>query len=141
MVQGAGARIRLGDPALGEAELAEVAAVLESGMLTTGPKVAEFEAEIARACDVRHALAVSSGTAALHLAVLALGLEPGDEVLVPAYTFPANREDLVALRVVVRNGMSHDLAELLLADLRRVVEYLSTLKAPLPAQLGEPFHH
>ena len=81
--------IRLGDPALGGAELAEVAAVLESGMLTTGPKVAEFEAEIARACGVRHALAVSSGTAALHLAVLAFGLEPGDEVLVPAYTFPA----------------------------------------------------
>ena len=48
MVQGEGARIRLGDPALGDAELAEVAAVLESGMLTTGPKVAEFEAEIAR---------------------------------------------------------------------------------------------
>lgn len=70
--------------------------VLESGMLTMGPKVAELEAELARACEVEHALAVSSGTAALHLAVLALGLEPGDEVLVPAYTFPATA-NVVAL--------------------------------------------
>ena len=103
MVQGESARIRLGDPALGEAELAEVAAVLESGMLTTGPKVAEFETEIARACGVRHALAVSSGTAALHLAVLAFGLELGDEVLVPAYTFPAtgNVVALAGLRPVL----------------------------------------
>jgi dTDP-4-amino-4,6-dideoxygalactose transaminase len=74
---------------VGAAELAEVEAVLETGMLTMGPKVAEFEAELARACEVEHALAVSSGTAALHVAVLALDLQPGDEVLVPAYTFPA----------------------------------------------------
>lgn len=66
-----------------------MAEVLESGRLTMGPKVAEFEAGLARACEVEHALVVSSGTAALHLAVLALDLEPGDEVLVPAYTFPA----------------------------------------------------
>jgi perosamine synthetase len=89
-------RIRLGWPELGEAELEAVAGVLESGMLTMGPLVAEFEAELARACGTRHALAVSSGTAALHLAVLALGLEPGDEVIVPAYTFPATA-NVVAL--------------------------------------------
>jgi dTDP-4-amino-4,6-dideoxygalactose transaminase len=89
VVPGAGDGIRLGRPDVGADELAEVAAVLDTGMLTMGPKVAEFEAELARACEVEHALAVSSGTAALHLAVLALGLRPGDEVLVPAYTFPA----------------------------------------------------
>src|SRR5687768_3421611 len=61
-----------------------------------GPKVEEFEAGIARACGVEHAVAVSSGTAALHLAVAALGLGPGDEVLVPAYTFPATA-NVVAL--------------------------------------------
>jgi dTDP-4-amino-4,6-dideoxygalactose transaminase len=61
-----------------------------------GPKVAELEAELARACEVEHAVAVSSGTAALHLAVLALGIGPGDEVLVPAYTFPATA-NVVAL--------------------------------------------
>ncbi len=70
--------------------------VLESGMLTMGPLVAAFEEELARVCEVPHAIAVSSGTAALHLAVLALGLAPGDEVLVPAYTFPATA-NVVAL--------------------------------------------
>jgi dTDP-4-amino-4,6-dideoxygalactose transaminase len=72
-------------------------------MLTMGPKVEEFEAGVARACEVEHALAVSSGTAALHLAVLAFGLEPGDEVLVPAYTFPAtaNVVALAGLRPVL----------------------------------------
>ena len=63
--------------------------VLESGALTMGPKVAELEELVAAACGVEHAVAVSNGTAALHLAVLALGIGPGDEVIVPAYTFPA----------------------------------------------------
>jgi perosamine synthetase len=81
--------IRLAWPDLGEEELAAVAEVFESGQLTMGPKVAEFEAGLAAACEVEHAVAVSSGTAALHLAVLALGIGPGDEVIVPAYTFPA----------------------------------------------------
>ncbi|HYZ78577.1 MAG TPA: DegT/DnrJ/EryC1/StrS family aminotransferase [Gaiellaceae bacterium] len=86
----AGARlIRLARPDVGAEEAAAVAEVLESGRLTMGPKVAEFEAALAETCGVKHALVVSSGTAALHLAVLVLGLGPGDEVLVPAYTFPA----------------------------------------------------
>ena len=96
MVPAEDTRIRLDWPDVGERELAEVAEVFKSGMLTMGPKVAEFEAEIARLCEVEYALAVTSGTAALHLAVLALGLEPGDEVLVPAYTFPATA-NVVAL--------------------------------------------
>jgi perosamine synthetase len=81
--------IRLAWPDVGSAEAAAVAEVLESGRLTMGPMVAEFEAELGRICGVEHAVAVSSGTAALHLAVLALGIGPGDEVVVPAYTFPA----------------------------------------------------
>jgi perosamine synthetase len=95
--------IRLARPDVGEEELAEVAAVLESGQLTMGPKVAEFEELLAGACGVEHAVAVSSGTAALHLAILALGLEAGDEVLVPAYTFPAtaNVVALAGLRPVL----------------------------------------
>jgi dTDP-4-amino-4,6-dideoxygalactose transaminase len=96
VVQGQGTGIRLAHPDVGEAELAAVAEVLESGQLTMGPRVAEFEEELARACEVEYAVAVSSGTAALHLAVLALGLEQGDEVLVPAYTFPATA-NVVAL--------------------------------------------
>ena len=88
--------IRLARPDVGGEELAEIEAVLESGQLTMGPKVDELETLLAEACEVEHAVVVSSGTAALHLAILALGLEPGDDVLVPAYTFPATA-NVVAL--------------------------------------------
>jgi dTDP-4-amino-4,6-dideoxygalactose transaminase len=88
--------IRLAWPDVGAEEVAAVAKVLESGMLTMGAKVAELEEELARACGTADAVAVSSGTAALHLAVLALGIGEGDEVLVPAYTFPATA-NVVAL--------------------------------------------
>jgi perosamine synthetase len=81
--------VRLARPAVGEEELAEIREVLESGQLTMGPKVEEFESLLAGVAGTRQAVAVSSGTAALHVAVLALGIGPGDEVLVPAYTFPA----------------------------------------------------
>src|SRR5262249_37709461 len=96
-------RVRLAKPDVGADELAAVAEVVADGQLTMGPRVAEFEAELARACEVVHAVAVSSGTAALHLAVLALGLQPGDEVIVPAYTFPAtaNVVALAGLRPVL----------------------------------------
>jgi perosamine synthetase len=83
------AGIRLAFPDVGEEELDAVREVLESGALTMGPKVAELEELVAAACGVEHAVAVSNGTAAIHLAVLALGIGPGDEVIVPAYTFPA----------------------------------------------------
>jgi dTDP-4-amino-4,6-dideoxygalactose transaminase len=86
---GPGPVVRLAKPDLGEEELALVREVLESGQLTMGPKVVEFEELLASLAGTEHAVAVSSGTAALHVAVLALGIGPGDEVLVPAYTFPA----------------------------------------------------
>ena len=96
MVSQPAAGIRLAFPEVGEAELAEIAGVLADGQLTMGPRVDEFEELLARAAGTRHAAAVSSGTAALHVAVLALGLGRGDEVLVPAYTFPATA-NVVAL--------------------------------------------
>ena len=88
--------IRLAWPELGPEELAAVAEVFESGQLTMGPRVEEFESALAAACEVEHAVVVSSGTAALHLSVLALGIGPGDEVIVPTYTFPATA-NVVAL--------------------------------------------
>ena len=95
--------IRLARPDVGEAELAAVAEVIATGQLTMGPKVEEFEAGVARAVGTAHAAAVSSGTAALHLALLALEIGPGDEVIVPAYTFPAtaNAVELCGARAVL----------------------------------------
>lgn len=77
---------------LGEDEVRAVAEVLRSGWLTTGPWVRRFEAEFATAVGAPHAVAVNSATAALHLAVEALGLRPGQAVLVPTMTFAATAE-------------------------------------------------
>jgi perosamine synthetase len=95
--------IRLARPDVGEAELAAVAEVIRSGQLTMGAKVDEFERAIAEALGTAHAAVVSSGTAALHLALLALEIGPGDEVIVPAYTFPAtaNAVELCGARAVL----------------------------------------
>ncbi len=95
--------IRLARPDVGDAELAAVREVVESGMLTMGPKVGELEEALARACGTAHAAVVSSGTAALHLAMMALGIGAGDEVVVPAYTFPAsaNAVELSGARAVL----------------------------------------
>jgi len=95
--------IRLARPDVGQAELAAVAEVVATGMLTMGPKVSELERALAGACGTADAVAVSSGTAALHLAMMALGIGPGDEVIVPAYTFPAtaNAVELCGGRAVL----------------------------------------
>jgi perosamine synthetase len=138
VVQGESARIRLGLPDVGEPELAEIAEVFETGMLTMGPKVDAFEAELARVCEVDHALVVTSGTAALHLAVLALGLEPGDEVLVPAYTFPAtaNVVALSGLRPVLVDvdpeTMNIDLARIEVGPRTRALLGVHLFGRPLP---------
>ena len=81
-------------PDLGEGEIAEVVAVLRSGWLTTGPRVKQFEREFADAVRAPHALALNSATAALHVAIEALGIQPGDGVLVPTMTFAATAEVL-----------------------------------------------
>lgn len=78
-----------GAPAIGEAEIAEVVDTLRSGWLGTGPKVARFEEAFARYSGAAHAVAVSSCTAALHLAMLASGVGPGDEVITTPLTFCA----------------------------------------------------
>ena len=81
--------VPLTKPLLGEAEELAVIQVLRSGWLVQGPKVAEFEDEVATYLGAKYAVATSSCTAALHLALLLHGIEPGDEVIVPSFTFIA----------------------------------------------------
>ena len=83
-------RIALAHPMIGEDEKRAVLEVLESGQLAQGPVVAEFEDAFARWVGVKHAVAVSSGTAGLHLALLAHGIGAGDEVVTTPFTFIAS---------------------------------------------------
>src|SRR5438067_13899398 len=82
-------------PAIGEDEIAAVAETLRSGWLTTGPRAAELERRMAEYLEAKHVLAVSSGTAALHLALLAVGVRPGDEVITTSITWPATANVIV----------------------------------------------
>jgi len=79
-------------PDIDETELREVKEVLESAWITTGPKTKQFESAFADAVNAKHAIAVNSCTAALHLALEAIGLQRGDEVLTTPYTFAASAE-------------------------------------------------
>lgn len=82
---------------LGEEEVRAVAEVIRGGWLTMGPRTAEFERLFAEYVGARNAVAVSSGTAALHLALIAAGIREGDEVIVPATTFTATAEAVTYL--------------------------------------------
>jgi dTDP-4-amino-4,6-dideoxygalactose transaminase len=84
-------------PLIGEEEIAEVADSLRSGWVTTGPKVRRFEQEFAEYVGAKHAVAVNSCTAALHTSLAALGIGPGDEVIVPTLTFCATANVVVHL--------------------------------------------
>ncbi len=84
-------------PSIGEEEIAEVVDSLRSGWLTTGPKVKRFEEDFARYIGARHAIAVNSCTAGLHIALAALGVGPGDEVIVPTFTFCSTANVVVHL--------------------------------------------
>ncbi|MBX3415382.1 MAG: DegT/DnrJ/EryC1/StrS aminotransferase family protein [Pirellulales bacterium] len=82
-------------PEISEEEIAAVAETLRSGWLTTGPRTRQFESNFAERVGAKHALAVNSATAALHLALNAAGIGPGDEVIVPTMTFTATAEVVV----------------------------------------------
>src|SRR2546430_8822891 len=82
-------------PAIPDAEIEAVAATLRSGWLTTGPRTAELEARMREFLEAKHVLAVSSGTAALHLSLVALGVGPGDEVITSSITWPATANVIV----------------------------------------------
>jgi perosamine synthetase len=89
------AHIPLAHPFIGEEEKQAVMRVLESGQLAQGPVVAEFEKELARWFGVKHAVAVSSGTTGLHLALLAHGIGEGDEVITAPFTFIASANSIL----------------------------------------------
>jgi dTDP-4-amino-4,6-dideoxygalactose transaminase len=76
-------------PVIGEREIEAAVRVLRSGMVVQGPEVATFEQEFSELVDGRHCVAVNSGTSALQLALMAMGLGPGDEVIVPSFSFAA----------------------------------------------------
>ncbi|MGN6796568.1 MAG: DegT/DnrJ/EryC1/StrS family aminotransferase [Gaiellaceae bacterium] len=82
-------------PAISDAEIDAVAETLRSGWLTTGPRTAELEARMRDYLEAKHVLAVSSGTAALHLSLVALGIGPGDEVITTSLTWPATANVIV----------------------------------------------
>ncbi|MBI2322669.1 MAG: DegT/DnrJ/EryC1/StrS aminotransferase family protein [Chloroflexi bacterium] len=82
--------IPIARPLIGSEERAAVLRVLDSGQLAQGPEVAAFEHEFAAFLGVRHAVAVANGTAALHVALLAHGIGPGDEVITTPFTFVAS---------------------------------------------------
>ena len=82
-------RIPLSAPDLTEAEIQAVSAVLRTSRLSLGPQLEEFEQSLARYIGTSHAIAVNSGTSALHLCIRALGISEGDEVIVPSFAFIA----------------------------------------------------
>jgi dTDP-4-amino-4,6-dideoxygalactose transaminase len=105
-------KIPLFDVDLGAEEEAAVLDTLRSKWISMGPRTAAFEQAFAQALNVRHAVAVSSGTAALHLALLACGIQPNDEVIVPSLTFvaTANAARYVGAKAVFADVRSeHDL--------------------------------
>ena len=87
--------IKLVNPQIGEEEKAAVNAVLESKYLAEGPVAREFEKEFAKYLDAKHVIVTSNGTTALHLALEATGVKPGDEVITTAFTFIASSNSIL----------------------------------------------
>lgn len=113
--------IRIAQPLIGDEEEQAVLAALRSGRLAQGPRVAEFEEAFAEYLGARHAVAVSSGTAALVIALQAHGIGDGDEVLVPAFTFAAsaNAVLLAGARPVLADVREDDYTIDLTGDIAR----------------------
>jgi dTDP-4-amino-4,6-dideoxygalactose transaminase len=125
-------------PAIGDEEIAAVAETLRSGWLTTGPRAAELERRMAEYLEAEHVLALASGTAALHLSLVALGVGPGDEVITTPITWPATAN------VIVHSGATPVFVDVREDDLNidpaRAAEAVTgRTKAILPVDLaGQP---
>src|ERR671936_16392 len=111
-------------PAIGEEEIAEVVDTLRSGWLTSGPRAAELERRMAEFLEAEHVLALSSGTAALHLSLPALGVGPGDEVITSPITWPATAN------VIVHTGAKPLFADVRESDLNIDPERVAELVGP-----------
>jgi dTDP-4-amino-4,6-dideoxygalactose transaminase len=131
-------RLGFQPPAIGDEEIDAVVETLRSGWLTTGPKAAELERRAAEVLEADHVIAVASGTAAMHLALVALGVGPGDEVITTPITWPATAN------VIVHTGATPDFADVREGDLNidpaRVADLVTQrTKAILPVDLaGQP---
>jgi dTDP-4-amino-4,6-dideoxygalactose transaminase len=130
--------IKFQPPAVGEEEIEAVAEAIRSGWLTTGPRAAELERRLSEYLEAEHVLAVSSGTAALHLSLVALGVGPGDEVITSPITWPATAN------VIVHCGATPVFVDVRDSDLNidpaRAAEALTErTKAIIPVHLaGQP---
>ena len=127
-------------PAVGEEEIEAVAETLRSGWLTSGPRAEELERRFAEYVGARHAVALSSGTAAMHLSLVAAGVGPGDEVITTPITWPATAN------VIVHVGARPVFADVRDSDLNIDPEAAAAAvtprtKAILPVDLaGQPCH-
>jgi dTDP-4-amino-4,6-dideoxygalactose transaminase len=125
-------------PAVGDDEVAAVTEAIRSGWLTTGPRAEELEHRFAEYAGAKHALAVASGTAAMHLALVAVGIGPGDEVITTPITWPATAN------VIVHAGATPVFADVRESDVNidpnRVAELVTPrTKAIMPVHLyGQP---
>ena len=125
-------------PAVGDEEVAAAAEAIRSGWLTTGPRAEELERRFAEYVGAKHALAVASGTAAMHLSLVALGIGPGDEVITTPITWPATAN------VIVHTGATPVFADVrddtLNIDAKSVAERVTArTRAILPVHLyGQP---
>jgi len=88
-------KINIAQPQIGKEEIKAVTNVLKSGMLAQGPKAAELEEKFAKFIGTKYAIATSSGTTALHVALLAHGIGPGDEVITSPFTFIASANSIL----------------------------------------------
>ena len=131
-------RIGFQPPAVGEEEIAAVADAIRSGWLTTGPRAAELEQRMQTYLETEHVLAVASGTAAMHLCLVALGIGPGDEVITTPITWPATAN------VIVHAGATPVFVDVREGDLNIDPELVAAAvtprtKAILPVDLaGQP---
>jgi dTDP-4-amino-4,6-dideoxygalactose transaminase len=138
----AGQFVPFARPAIGEAEIEEVVSVLRSGWLTSGPRVAQFEEDFRAYTGARYALAVNSATAGLHLALAALGIGAGDEVITTPMTFCATVNVILqvgARPVLVDIGpdMNIDTRCIERALTRRTKAILPVHIAGLPCDMGK----